>query len=686
MMAGKKVNYTVYDKETFVNPYNFVPIDFGKNSRKNIEELDDNRITGVISCKIITKTPIAIPDTERSYAEKVKGKKKEFMHMHYPFMKNGNGEYIINGSSIRGMVRNVYETMTDSCFATMANDTMITTRNVSRKPYDAGFLIKEGENWQLYSAKKYPFKVNALYDGREKYVEIDGNKLYSGEEVYFHIKNIKERKVTDKIYPVIEKRLDLRKGVLVIGEKMPGGVNSKKGKKSEGVFVEENKIEINYVEIKNAMKRLEATYEIYNNPSINKMADHYGYPAYRRMKKEGRIPIYYKKINEKLTLSLAQIGRITYEKTLNQLVKKKVPCKNRDSLCPACTLFGMVGNEALGSRVRFTEAVCRTPEKVGEEITLAELSQPRTSYMPFYTNVKDSEYNKNVPGYDDSKREIRGRKFYWHSKNFAELNSNVAKTERNSTVQVAEPKAEFEFKVYFDSITKDELNMLIYSLNFGENIQDGNMCHKIGHGKPIGLGSIKIYVSEIKMREFNGEEYQVKKYKGDECITKLRDINFESETMKSLLKICDFKSSYNVSYPYVVDKSGQQYMGTDDNDLARHKWFTENTSSKLGERKRNVQILPKILAPTQELKPYQADKYITIKYEINSVYAGTVTGYNDKITTAYIKLDNGGRASLFFRDVSNANYGEIDKALPKNKRVEVIYCGKTDGRDKWKMR
>ena len=689
-MARKTVKYTEYNKETFVNPYNFVPIDFGKQSRKSIDELDSNRITGVISCKIKTKTPIAIPDMERAYAEKieeiVKGRKKQFLHMHYPFMKNGNGDYIINGSSIRGMVRNVYETMTDSCFATMSTNSMLTRRNASTNAYDAGVLMKKGNDWCLYRAEKYPFKVKALYDkGRkEKYVDVDGNKLYSGSKVCFQSKNTKNgRKVVSKIYPYAEKKSGSMQGILVIGESIYG-------KKSEGIFVTEEKIESDCEKVKKAIRGLEATHEIYNNPAINKTANHYGYPAYRRMKNEGVIPIYYNNKNEKLTLSFAEIGRVAYEKTLNQLVQEKQPCKNRDNLCPACTLFGMVGNEALGSRIRFTEAECTTPEKIGEEFTLTELAQPRTSYMPFYSNVTNADYAKrNIPGYDDDGREIRGRKFYWHSTNFGELNSNVKKTERNSTVQVAEPEAEFEFKIYFDSITEEELYKLIYALNFGENVQDGNMCHKIGHGKPIGLGSVKVYVSELEIRNFDGTEYEIKKYKGSDWTTKPEDIDFETETIRSLLKICDFKSSYDVSYPYVVDKLGQKYAGTDDNSLAAHKWFTENTSSKLGGRNRNVQILPKILSFTQELKPYQADIYVkkeSEKYVIGNVYLGVVIGYNVKKTSAQIKLNNGGKVSLFFKNVPKAEYGEIDKVLPKNKRVEVVYCGNIDGRDNWKMR
>lgn len=694
-MAGKKINYTEYNKETFINPYNFVPIDFGKDTKKHIDELDSNRVMGSITCKIITKTPIAIPDTECLAVEKVeelaKGKKKQFLHMHYPFMKNGNGDYIINSSSIRGMVRNVYETITDSCFSTMSDDTMLTMRNASTNAYEPGCLIKEEKGWCLYSAEKYSFKVKALYDKnrKEKCVEVNGEKFYSGDEISFKTKYTKNgRKVVTEICRDAEKE---EKGILVIGESIYG-------KKSEGVFVLKKKIVTDCVKVKNAMKGLETTYEIYNNPSINKTVGHYGYPSYRRLKKAGAVPIYYENKNGKLTFSFAEIGRISYEKTLNQLVEEKTPCKNRDSLCPACTLFGMVGNQALGSRVRFTDAKCITPEKIGEEFTLTELAQPRTSYMPFYSNVTNTDYNKSkvTPGYDDYGREIRGRKFYWHSNNFAELNSNVNKTERNATVQVAESDTEFEFKVYFDLITEAELNKLIYALNFGENTESGNLCHKIGRGKSIGLGSVKIFVSEVQMREFDGEEYKINIYDRDEYEKKPQDIDFESETIKSLLKICEFKSSYDVSYPYVVDKSGKQYNGTDNNNLARHKWFTENTSSNFGERNRDVQILPKILDYTQELKPYQADIYgkktsnvyvnDSVKYEINGVYAGQVIGYNEKKTVANIKLDNGGKASLYFKDVPKAKYGEIDKRLPKGKCVEVVFVGKENQYDNWEMR
>jgi hypothetical protein len=61
----------------------------------------------------------------------------------------------------------------------------------------------------------------------------------------------------------------------------------------------------------------------------------------------------------------------------------------------------------------------------------------------------------------------------------------------------------FEFELFFSKVTKDELKKLIFSLNFGENNDDGKFWHKIGNGKPLGFGSAKIVVDKIITREFN---------------------------------------------------------------------------------------------------------------------------------------------------------------------------------------
>jgi len=47
----------------------------------------------------------------------------------------------------------------------------------------------------------------------------------------------------------------------------------------------------------------------------------------------------------------------------------------------------------------------------------------------------------------------------------------------------------FEFDVYFENLTKEELALLIWCLEL-----ENSMLHKLGHGKPLGLGTIKINI------------------------------------------------------------------------------------------------------------------------------------------------------------------------------------------------
>lgn len=108
------------DWKGFVNPYNF--IGFPKEKAKAYTDEDVH--TGVIEYSITTKTPLFIPNSSSetafcesdevaehksydffSYTE-LDGKKRYEKEYHIP---------VIPGSEMRGVVRNAYETLTDSC-------------------------------------------------------------------------------------------------------------------------------------------------------------------------------------------------------------------------------------------------------------------------------------------------------------------------------------------------------------------------------------------------------------------------------------------------------------------------------------------------------------------------------------------------------------------------------------------
>lgn len=655
---GKDFSYAEMNKElAFVNPYNFVNVDFSKKATQDIAKLKNKEcLTGSIRCKLIARTPLAIPDTEK---EQPKNR-----HKVYEFMKDPDGNHFIPASSIRGVVRSVFETATESCFSTTRDNTMLDERLAAKRGAEvkAGILVRQKDKrWVLYAAQRYMLRsknygnkgernkdawdnavcpvyspVDPSDTSSERYIEVDGEKLREGDKVNFEIlidSSGKETEYMSKynktcatiathIYPYNCDCKTLKLGYLVIGEQM----NNKHHSSVFKADIERSK-PLDYSDdlIQRALDGLCKTIKVYNDSAVNRNlvqdrhektdgTSHYGYRAFNRLYDEGMIPVWYLEEREKpgdqksnvkyLYFTMANVGRRVLYKTLNEHLNKKVRCADRKALCPACRLFGMANGtgSSLGSRVRFTDAVCLTEDKIDDEDKkriLAELGKPRTSYMPFYAR-REKNYSSNE-SYDTAGVTIRGRKYYWHSDNFEAIHSNqkreIKRTERNATMQLAQTGAEFEFDVYFDGISEEELKQLVWALNFYENDPNGVMCHKIGRGKPIGLGSAKICVANIQIREFSDKGY---------CLVP-RVINYESkppfentQALRQLKTIVNYDNRQNVAYPYVEPADVAAKNTKNENVLANHQWFTENKRGRDYNASHPVQYLKDI--PEEEPK------------------------------------------------------------------------------------
>jgi CRISPR/Cas system CSM-associated protein Csm3 (group 7 of RAMP superfamily) len=198
----------------------------------------------------------------------------------------------------------------------------------------------------------------------------------------------------------------------------------------------------------------------------------------------------------------ARRGQIRYSDKVADALKHQ-NCKIADEkgkpittenhgLCLCCQIFGMANEQeqdtkldeqilrnVFASKVIFSDAILETIDKIDPQtITLKELSSPKPHHAPFYIH----------------NNQIKGRKFYYHqSDSLSHYNVPHEKTHRNQTIQESvTPGAEFTFDVMFTNLTDSELGLLLWSLELEEE-----MAHKIGMGKPIGLGSIKIDVNQI---------------------------------------------------------------------------------------------------------------------------------------------------------------------------------------------
>lgn len=594
-----RYEYIQSTREKFVNPYTFVPVDFGKKETKDINAVVSEApelLTGMMKCTIYAKTPLAIPD--------ISSENIENEHSSYSFESTPDGQYIIPASSLRGPIRSVYETATNSCFSTLKENTLLNAR--SEKPFKAGLLMMENGEWKLYSAERYMLKISQknkiTRNLNETFIQvIDSRQYKSGQKVNFEPLRNDVRIVSR----------GGKEGYLVLGEEFDN-------KHHESIFVKDKKVKVLRASIDSAMECLDETVKVYRS-NVNRMykETHFGYPEYENMKKNGCIPVWYKEDGKRIIFSLAAIGRISFQKTLNQHINEKQPCQSRKKMCKACRLFGMTQKDAaVGGRIRFTDAIMQNPEKMGKEmIPLTELGNPRPSYMPFYSTMEERYNFKGkieIPSYDDSKVTIRGRKYYWHSKDFKEINGNAPSSgsdaKRNASMQLADIGSKFVFDLYFDSITLQELRELVWTLNFWENKSDGHMCYKIGHGKPIGLGSVKIVVDQIVCRSFSEKNgYEIKDgknlidYSGEEPFN---DLNDGCRTIAALKRVCDFNNAMKTRYPYIANPNNVYIRSDDKNALANHHWFGENKKAEKGDRNRSIQLLPDILRTQQELVAY----------------------------------------------------------------------------------
>ena len=169
-------------QEKFINPYNFIAL-----PSKKAEAYSDTDVhTGVISYTITTKTPLFIPNTSNDNAFDCKGNHKSYDFFSYQELENGVDykdkyfEPVIPGSEIRGMVRSLYETLTDSCMSVF-NDGLYPERRTG-DVFLPGLIVREnGRNgilYKLYEANSYRIIKMFKDDGKK-------SKFKEGQKVYF---------------------------------------------------------------------------------------------------------------------------------------------------------------------------------------------------------------------------------------------------------------------------------------------------------------------------------------------------------------------------------------------------------------------------------------------------------------------------------------------------------------------
>ena len=111
--------------------------------------------------------------------------------------------------------------------------------------------------------------------------------------------------------------------------------------------------------------------------------------------------------------------------------------------------------------------------------------------------------------YFRSDGQVLGRKFYYHQHNYRDA-LEVYKRRRMPEIEVEAIPGGTSLAgcLRFIALTEAELDALIYTL-----ILEDGLAHKLGYGKPLGLGSVRITINDLEIEpQINGVPARFRSY------------------------------------------------------------------------------------------------------------------------------------------------------------------------------
>lgn len=729
------INYTIKTRTPL-----FIP----NTSNEKAFDFEDDQYEGYVEWK---QNPAS--ENKKKFEEN-KAEHKSYDFYSYTDLANENGETfnkkyqipVIPGSEIRGMLRSNFEMLTDSCMAAIEREKNLNLGKRVNHVFEAGLLKREVVNgeaaYRLYKAEdclwrnegmnnpenpsnvkveekqnngKTVYSTSWTFDKnfylRECYKQ---NDFAEGVKVYF------TKKIRNKIKSLAfdvskEERKNCDIGYVIKGEDGPS-MNNKQQKHCAHIFANMNQIIKDDIDI----TILDRVIKAYQSNGDDKTYGEYK-KEFERFKKgngEEYFPVYFSEIKDKeksiILLSCACFTREMATNKFGKYVGKYKTCDSKESICPACSLFGIINEEnglVKSSRIRFTDAKLHdnveTLETVFDPVvTLKELAGPKINNMEFYYErpAEDAVFwtydyyitlNGSTPVIHHlGNLKLNGRKFYWHNM-IDTYQSKEKANKRNVTIRPVKKGISFEGKVYFDGITKQELDKLLWTLECGEQSNNGadkKHGYKLGKGKPLGLGSVEICVTSVEQRGLglNSETKMVEyKNKAYSYVCEEAEKNFDASIVENYKKMTSFDllKGENINYPF-VNENEEVFKWFVNNHYAEQnkkgvvsETKSPNNRSQMRYRQFMVAMEPELQNIKEQTEQANADVQTTnqnerissqsgnnLKMPVGTVLDAEVTGMKGNF--AYFKCKDGNTGSAYNK---NGQY----KA---GQSCKVVYKGK----------
>ena len=284
---------------------------------------------------------------------------------------------------------------------------------------------------------------------------------------------------------------------------------------------------------------------------------------------------------------------------------------DRTQVTLAERIFGFVeekeGKEApkgqrLKGRVRVSPARANSEIQEMPLKPLKELSSPKPPSPALYFRNPQGQ-NPYIP-----KSELKpvshwpqGRKVYLHHPTAIEGDAKPwENTERNFVadrhvrIRPWAKGSKWRFEIRFDNLNDLELGLLLYALSPADTFR-----HKIGMGKPLGLGSVHMTISEVatvdRERRYSTDGWKAPRYSGNLKWEELRDVFRKGmiaevrDALEELGNPTKLNKQIPITYPRVEGQTGEE-------DL--YAWFVSNDQQKNKEEK--VALQPVVIVDRKQ--------------------------------------------------------------------------------------
>lgn len=489
-------------------PYHFVPLskwvympDWAHTVSHDVPFKDG--YSGVIDYTLTNATPLCVGGDQQQAGQPTLVK----------WAKTPQGKPVIPGSSLKGMLRSVLEVASFGKFSSI-DESHFSFRDVSGKSNYLTNIIQRNivkpawlkfnevsHNWELTTCNQAKVKHSLLKSALGKTIKnaddavIKYKSLPLSQSVYIatHVKEGKQGHVTwvEQLSNTVNNG---EQAHVVFGNNRIKGMGQSKPDDYEFSYCfydDKAAQKLSSTEINDITNKMfishgdEQVNYLINNPSTK------GIPVFALLEKgTGKLH----------SLGLAKMPRVLYKHSASDLADiQQSPARTSEHYFDFAELMlGTLREKGLSlkSRVSFSDATIAKDLgiMVSNSVTL---NGPKATFKGAY--LEQPSPNDYVD-YDNKNAKLAGWKRYITQSDFTPNVSENTNVNVKSQLELLRPNSEFNGKIFFNNLKKEELGALLWCIYLGTSDSGKGQYHGLGHGKSLGAGAVQLNINNLSLK------------------------------------------------------------------------------------------------------------------------------------------------------------------------------------------